>query len=277
MKYFYFTILLVFSSLPISAQELGGLPVNGTTIISRTDSEVAAPQFLKVIPPSSTTPTGTSTEVGITEGQLSVSLTGGANYSIPIAAPPGINGIMPEISLSYSSQGGNGLAGYGWNLTGISNISRIPTTKFHDGTIDGVDFNNLDRFALDGQRLVTKTGNNALYGKSGTIYQTESFSNVKITSYGVHPNGANFGPEHFLVQYPDGSKAYYGYSNNSRSITDWAISYWENPQGVRISYDYITSNNSLFINEVRYGALLDNPSINTLKFVYRSRLRPEQA
>lgn len=277
MKYFYFTFIYVAFSFSSFAQQLGGIPVSGTTTIGRTESEIAAPQFLKVIPPNSTTPTGTSTEVGITEGQLSVSLTGGANYNIPIAAPPGINGIIPEIGLSYSSQGGNGLAGYGWNLTGLSNISRIPSTKFHDGTIDGVDFNSLDRFALDGQRLVAKTGKNMPYGQAGAVYQTESFSNVKITSYGVHPNGANFGPEHFLVQYPDGSKAFYGYSNNSRSITNWAISYWENPQGVRISYDYTTSNNSLFINEVRYGSLLADPSINILKFVYKSRIRPEQA
>lgn len=100
--------------------------------------------------------TGTSSEVGITEGQLSVSLTGGANYSIPIIVPPGINGVVPQISLTYNSQSGNGLAGFGWNLSGISSISRIPATKFHDNIIDGVDFNSLDRFAFDGQRLVLK-------------------------------------------------------------------------------------------------------------------------
>lgn len=106
----------------------------------------------------------TSTEVGITEGQLSVSLSGAANYTIPIAVPPGINGVVPQISLVYNSQGGNGMAGYGWNISGVSTISRIPSTKFHDGAIDSVDFNALNRFALDGQRLLVKNGTSGVYG-----------------------------------------------------------------------------------------------------------------
>lgn len=223
------------------------------------------------------TPTGNSTEVGITEGQLSVSLTGGASYSIPIAVPAGINGVVPQISLNYNSQSGNGIAGYGWNISGVSSITRIPATKFHDGTIDGVDFNSLDRFAFDGQRLMVKNGTSGVYGANATTYETESFSNVKITSYGVHPSGANYGPAYFIVEYPDGSKAFYGNSTDSRSITDWAITYWENPQGVRISYNYILNNNNLSIEYIKYGSTTTNAPINQIKFIYLPRQRPEQA
>ncbi|WP_264564394.1 RHS repeat-associated core domain-containing protein [Flavobacterium sp. N3904] len=221
-----------------------------------------------------TAPTGTSNEVGITEGQLSVSLSGGATYAVPIAVPPGINGIVPQVSLVYNSQGGNGMAGYGWNISGVSTITRISATKFHDETIDAVDFNSLDRFAFDGQRLIAKSGT---YGANLTTYETENFSNIKITSYGVHPSGANYGPAYFIVEYPDGSKAQYGNSTDSRSITDWAIMYWENPQGVRISYSYILANNNLSIEYIKYGATTTNTPINQVKFVYRPRQRPEQA
>jgi RHS repeat-associated protein len=222
------------------------------------------------------TPTGSSTEVGITEGQLSVSLTGGANYAIPIAVPPGINGVVPQVGLTYSSQGGNGMAGYGWNISGVSTITRIPATKFHDGTIDAVDFNSMDRFAFDGQRLIVKNGTST-YGADGTVYETENFSNVKITSYGVHPSGANYGPAYFIIEYPDGSKAYYGSTTNSRSITNWAIEYWENPQGVRISYTYTLANNNLSITYIKYGSTTTNTPINQIQFVYKTRQRPEQA
>ncbi|TPG35401.1 FG-GAP-like repeat-containing protein [Flavobacterium pectinovorum] len=218
-----------------------------------------------------------STEVGSTPGELSVSLSGAATYNLPIAVPPGINGVVPQISLAYNSQSGSGNAGYGWNIAGISTIGRIASTKFHDGVIDPVDFDNLDRFTLDGQRLIVKNGTIGAYGANLTVYETESFSNVKITSYGVHPNGANYGPAYFIVEYPDGSKANYGNSTDSRSITDWAITYWENPQGVRISYNYSLTNNILDITSVKYGTLTNITPINEIKFNYGPRGRSEQS
>lgn len=222
-------------------------------------------------------PAQTSSEVGVTEGQLSVSLSGAANYTIPIAVPPGIKGIVPQVSLTYNSQGANGVAGYGWNIAGISTISRIPATKYHDGVIDPVDFNSLDRFALDGQRLIVKNGTNGVYGGNGTVYETESFSNIKITSKGVHPNGINYGPAYFIVEYPDGSKTYYGNSSDSRSVTDWAITYWENVQEVRISYSYSMASNVLDIISIKYGSITTTTPINEIKFKYVARKRPEQS
>ncbi|QED38948.1 hypothetical protein FK178_15020 [Antarcticibacterium arcticum] len=217
---------------------------------------------------------GANPDIGETMGELSVSLTGGATYNIPIAVPPGINGIEPTISISYNSQGGNGLAGYGWNIAGVSVITRIPSTKFHDGNIDAVDFNNLDRFSFDGQRLVLKSGT---YGASGAQYETENYSNVKIISYGTSPYGTAYGPSYFIVYYPDGSTARYGSTTDSRSRTDYAISYWENPQGVRISYQYVLQDNSLRINKILYGSRSTAAAINEIQFVYATRQRPEQA
>ncbi len=248
-KVLLFFILLNYFFSFSQEDVFGNIPADGVTPLKReikknpqkvTETQTTNKGLNQVLG----TPTGTSTEVGNTEGQLSVSLTGGATYNIPIAVPPGINGVVPQVSLSYNSQGGNGLAGYGWNVSGVSVITRIPSTKFHDNTIDAVDFNSLDKFAFDGQRLFVKNGTSGVYGANGTVYETESFSNVRITSYGVHPSGANYGPAYFIVQYPDGSIAHYGNSTTSRSLTDWAITYWQNPQGVRISYNYILSNNT---------------------------------
>jgi len=202
--------------------------------------------------------TGNSPEVGVTDGQLSVSLTGAATYNIPILVPPGINGVEPKVSLVYNSQSGNGIAGYGWNISGVSAITRIPATKFHDNTIDGVDFDQYDRFALDGQRLILKSG---IYGGDGAVYETENFSNLKIISYGVSPFGANFGPSYFEVLYPDGSKATFGNSNNSRSKNVWGITRWSNSQDLRIAYFYITSDNSLNLQYIRYGKRANNTNL----------------
>ncbi len=215
-------------------------------------------------------------EVGITEGQLSVSLSGAATYNIPIAVPPGLAGVAPQISLAYNSQGGNGMAGYGWNVAGISSISRIPSTIYHDGVIDAVDFDNLDRFALDGQRLIVKSGTSGVYGANGTYYETENFSNLKISSWGVHPKGINYGPAYFLLEYPDGSVALYGYFNDSVTPTEWGINVWQNPQGIRIAYNYTIADNSLSIATIKYGNLTTNAFVNEISFVYKSRQRPEK-
>jgi RHS repeat-associated protein len=235
--------------------------------------------------PSYSPPTGNSDEVGVTEGNLSVSLTGGANYNIPINVPPGIKGIEPQISLNYNSQKGNGIAGYGWDISGISMITKIPASKFYDNTIDAVDFDSLDRYALDGQRLIVKDSTNGAYGADGTVYETENFSNIKITSYGVHPDGGKYGPAYFIVEYPDGSIAQYGNSsgqNLSRNKLEWGIDYWENPQGIRIKYTYYPFTagemmNKLVISKIEYGSIFNNTSINSISFSYNTRVRPESS
>ena len=81
--------------------------------------------LLSAIPVLSQTPlVGSATEVGVTEGKLTVSASGAANYTIPLYLPPGINETVPKIGISYNSQSGVGMLGYGWNLTGLSSITR---------------------------------------------------------------------------------------------------------------------------------------------------------
>ncbi|WP_447635658.1 RHS repeat-associated core domain-containing protein [Flavobacterium microcysteis] len=282
-KIYFLFALIILCGLSVTAQEnfQFGTPVPGVTPIVREQSQPINNDSYKSLStmarPSVGSPTGTSPEVGLTEGQLSVSLSGGANYDLPIMVPPGINGVVPQVSLSFNSHGGNGLAGYGWNISGISSITKIPSTKFHDNEIDAVDFDNSDRFALDGQRLIIKNGTGGTYGGDGIKYETESFSNLRITSYGVHPYGATYGPAYFIVEYPDGSIAQYGNSNDSRSISEWSITYWQNPQGIRINYTYNNANNTLNIASIKYGAQFSQTPINEIQFVYKTRARAEQA
>ena len=42
---------------------------------------------------------------------------GGVSYTIPIDILKGTNGMEPKITLSYNSQGAEGIAGFGWNLS----------------------------------------------------------------------------------------------------------------------------------------------------------------
>src|SRR5687768_12259867 len=63
-----------------------------------------------------------SDPVGTLPGALSVAPDGDAIYHVQLEVPPGRAGVEPALSLAYSSRGGDGLAGVGWSLQGLSSI-----------------------------------------------------------------------------------------------------------------------------------------------------------
>ena len=270
---FYFLSFFVLAQ-PELPYKVGKKTTGQETLVK--EQSVAAPAVAGAMQMQSLG-SGSGAEVAETLGQLNVSPTGGATYTIPIALPPGISGVRPTLSLTYNSQGGNGLAGWGWNVSGVSAITRVAATLFHDGRVGKVNFttgNDGDRFALDGQRLLLKSGT---YGAASSVYETESYSNLKITAYGTSPFGASYGPAYFRVDFPDGSHAIFGNSANSHSRTDWAITYWEDGRGLRISYDYLQADNNLSISKITYGAAGAGTPVNEVQFIYGVRNRTEQA
>ena len=131
-------------------------------------------------PPFLTDNSNKNIVVGTTAGSVDVSPTGAATYNIPIILPPGSAGMAPNLSIAYNSQSGNGLLGMGWNLSGLSSITRTGQNFYNDGNITDIDFTSTDdRFTLDGNRLilVDKYGNSltdmSTYGQPNTFYRTE--------------------------------------------------------------------------------------------------------
>jgi len=115
-------------------------------------------------PSISVTPDTISDQVSATAGEFRVDESGAATYSVPLYVVPGTAGVAPQLSLSYSSQGGYGPLGMGWSLGGMSSVTRCRATREHgdfisggvptDGTPEPVNFTASDRYCLDGQRLV---------------------------------------------------------------------------------------------------------------------------
>src|SRR5882672_6730581 len=103
-------------------------------------------------------------DYGRTVGAFGVSPSGSATYTIPIWTPPGPNGIQPSIALAYDSQGGNSLAGVGWNLAATMSIERCLRTTAQDGADGAIDLTSGDRFCLGGSRL---RGFSGTYGANG--------------------------------------------------------------------------------------------------------------
>jgi hypothetical protein len=117
----------------------------------------------------------------------SVTQSGAFSYSIPFRLPPGTAGVAPKLGLSYSSQGGNGIAGMGWNLSGLSVIMRCPRIPAIDGVLGSINLDANDRLCLDGQRLVVNSGS---YGTPGAIYFTELFNGARITQLAARDTAA---------------------------------------------------------------------------------------
>ena len=149
-------------------------------------------------------------ELFTTEGSLSISDSGEANYIVPIDIIPGINNMQPDLSLAYSNMSGNGILGVGWQLKGLSSITRCAQTKRIDGVTKTITYTNEDRLCLDGQRLLVTEGN---YWDEGKRYQTEVASFSKITSIGLSSTGE---PKEFKVWTKSGNIMYFGSDDHSR-------------------------------------------------------------
>ena len=199
-------------------------------------------------------------------GGFSVSSTGKANYSIPIEQVPSPANIAPQLSLQYTGVTSDSEVGIGWILGGLSKITRCKTTLDQDGYINGVNYNNSDKFCINGQRLVAINGN---YGASGTEYRTENETFTKIVSYGSTLEGPNY----FKVWHKSGQIEEYGNTSNSKKlrsdsqkVVEWNINKVQDRESNTATYSYIalTSAGVHKIDKIQY-------STGRVQFDYKPR------
>jgi hypothetical protein len=164
--------------------------------------------------------------------QLEVGANGSAAYRQPIAVPPGVAGLAPQLALQYSESTGNGILGMGWRLDGVSTIGRCPQTVATDGTPASVQYAADDKLCLDGRRLIqinpsnwtplTGGGTNDAAGIAGSgyrEYRTEIDTYVRVRAYGQafgDTTGAS-GPAYFRVWTKSGLVMDYGASPSGGS------------------------------------------------------------
>ncbi|OJW78508.1 MAG: hypothetical protein BGO69_00545 [Bacteroidetes bacterium 46-16] len=167
-----------------------------------------------------------------------VTPTGAFTFDVPIEIPPGIKNIMPNLSISYNSQGTSGMLGIGWTISGLSSITRTTSTIDHNKYVGPVDFSWHDMFILDGQRLFVDPQN------PGT-YLTETKNFAKIQSFGT----AGIGPSYFTVETLDGIVYEYGNTTNAKMIAAgrgdvlvWALNKVQDRNGNYMEFDYINDN-----------------------------------
>lgn len=216
-----------------------------------------------------------STPVGTIEGNFDVSQTGAAVYTMAIEAPKGLGNMQPAIGISYNSQAGNGIAGWGTNITGLSVITRGMKDLYHDGTVKGMTFLADDAYYLDGKRLIHISGTE---GQEGAVYQLEGDPFTVITFHGYYNSVT--ADTWMDVRRPDGRYYEYGHSNSARQsytnksgnsrIHAWYINHQKDQQGNYITYQYNTRNHYTYPTQITYGknTQTENDLNNSIDFTY---------
>ncbi len=210
-----------------------------------------------------------SLPVGTIEGFSEVTSSGQATYNIPIPLPPGTRGMSPKLSINYNSGVTAGNLGRGWNLGGLSSISRVRADYYHDRYriapyhVRSVHLDSDDVFALDGNRIVGSLANARL--------ENDNFSSIQLIGSSA---------QYFVVETKDGLKLEYGNSDDSKLILiepisqlsetlTWYLNKVEDKFGNKIVYNYINIGNEVVIKEIQYGTSTE--LYNSVKFFYEKR------
>ena len=180
-------------------------------------------------------------------GVFDVGDLGDAVYSVPIEVPAGINAMQPSLSLTYSSFSGNGVCGLGFNIGGLSAISRVAGSYYYDDkTSDMVANTKYIALAMDGQRLIT--GSNGKYYIENDPNADISLVNDKIT---VKQNGKT------LI-----------YTKQNINCPIYYLSTASDNFGNSISYSYFQESNFVYPSSITYGVGTGSVAIS---FVYEKR------
>jgi Salmonella virulence plasmid 65kDa B protein len=205
---------------------------------------------------------------------VNVTSTGSSAYDIPLKVLPGIASLIPKLSLSYNSQNGLGLSGFGWKLEGLSSISRCQKTKLQDGfDFAYADYNgdgstaannvatSTDAFCLNGERLIK---NDTSPGIANGEYRLEheKFSRVVYSSSN----------DTWTVDSKDGLHYTYGGTTAKGNFgvnRTWPVYKIQDNQSNVITFNFIQgySSNDIRIDNITYGT----NNNNQIKFVYEDR------
>ena len=205
-----------------------------------------------------------SKSVGAIKGQASVSLAGQSSYVIPINLPPGTNNFVPSLSIVYNSGLTDGNMGRGWNISGISAITRVPKDLYHDCVKKAIVLDESDQYALDGVRIID--------------HQLENDNFSYITKQGTGSSCS------FKVETKEGLILEYGSSDDSKLMVTipvantliplvWYLNKISDRFGNNITYEYYNQNKEIALKVIKYTGN-DAASItpyDSIKFYYDVR------
>ncbi len=244
------------------AQPIDYLKTASTEEIQQTRAEATILNGNKICRVMALSEDETEYAVGQIPYQENVTPYGGRMYNVPIMITP-LAKFSPQISLQYNSQTGNGLAGYGWNIGGLSSITMTNKNLYYNGKVAPANINDADAvYSLDGIPLVQNDD-----ASLATEYPLETAKGHIIVKKHMSGNVISY----FTALYPDGSKATFGMTSNTSAKTVYPITLWEDRLGNKITYNYSGTNSDYRILTILFRHNSYNADIGKLTFSYSSR------
>ncbi len=216
--------------------------------------------------------------------------TGTGNFTVPIAVPPGRNGMQPSLSLGYSTGNGNSCFGLGWNMSlpQISRKTNLGIPKYDD---------LLDVFVLSGaEDLIPVESNQVTDELTGVIttiisYRPRTEGLFAKIDHLKSTNGENY----WRVKTKDGMVTYYGKSHgentrtavltdpeNNKRIACWKIATTIDPFGNSVEYYYEQDlqttpyfSNQLYLVKIEFNNYTYNNErrfLHSIEFLYEQRV-----
>lgn len=220
-----------------------------------------------------------SLSVGGTTINDDVTSTGAYTFNLPIEVPIGINGMQPNVSLAYSSQNGEGFAGWSCSISGLTAITRGIKNIYHDGAAEGITFTDKDALYLNGQRLIQKKGFGIVDGATFVL------ENEPYRIFQVHENGIS---QWISEKQTNGITIVYGRDlENQQLITTqqgfsfinaWYQCYIEDKNGNALAITYEKDQNTLYPSKILYGRNTNknNEYICSVNFDYETKEFPSK-
>ena len=184
---------------------------------------------------------------------------GDASFSFELAVPAGRKGMQPQISVSYSSGGGNGIMGKGFDVSYGSSI----TTDTRFGL---PNYDTHDTYMLDGILLAEESRQ----GTKITYKPQKESAFSHIIRYGAGTNN-----DHWEITDKNGTKRIYGIeasacTGSGSKIFVWNITMTQDVHGNNVVYEYEKSDGYVYPKNIYYTGFDGKKGNYKVQFHYDS-------
>ena len=224
---------------------------------------------------------------------------GTANISYPLVIPSGRGGMQPNLTLTYSSTGGSGWLGVGWDIPVPSitldtrwGVPRYSTTY------------ETEIYMLDGEQLITKDSNGVprkmphrtnhqlpRLPDSTQFFARTGDAHDSIMRYGTGPQDYWWvvtdrnGITHYYGRYVDDARNVFPTTlcDDNGNIARWALAESRDLYGNNVRYyysidtvtDYVNEGRQLYLDSITYTGHQDTDGVYTVVFQRKDNNTPD--